>query len=134
MSFADVLRGWYGLGWRRAASRALGRSPRTISRWAANDRAPAWALRRFADPQRAMARWGDIDRLEALGHEQVTAAASDLKSAVTIASRLAQQRLAQMEFEPPRQLGRPRIHRQTLPSRTAAQPLLRDRAQHEPRG
>src|SRR5215472_17163513 len=110
MSFADVLRGWYGLGWRRAASRALGRSPRTISRWAAND------------------------RLEALGHEQVTAAASDLKSAVTIASRLAQQRLAQMEFEPPRQLGRPRIHRQTLPSRTAAQPLLRDRAQHEPRG
>ena len=132
MLFASVLAGWYGPSWRQTAPRALGRSRRTIARWAADDsRVPRWVWLRFSDEERATARWRSIDAHEVDEHAQLAAAARDQKSAVALARRLAERRLAEMQFEPERRRGRPRIHPRALRNRTAAPPLLRDRASHE---
>jgi hypothetical protein len=129
--FSDVLSAWYGPQWRRTAPPSLGRSRRTIGRWAADDaRVPRWAWLRFADDERAMERWRGIDRREAEDHVRLAEAAQDQKGAISRACRLSQWQLHQMELKPDRRPGRPRAHRPTK-SRPVTQPLLRDRARQE---
>jgi hypothetical protein len=100
MLFADILSSWFGPQWRRTAPPALGRSRRTIARWAADDtRVPRWAWLRFADDERAMDRWRSIDRREVEEHARLAAAALDQRSAVQRAYRLVQWRLRQTELQ-----------------------------------
>ena len=62
MNFAEVLAAWYGPEWRRIAPPALGRSRRTIARWAADDSlVPRWAWLRFRSDL-VPEKWREIDR------------------------------------------------------------------------
>jgi hypothetical protein len=108
ITFRDVLVAWYGLGWRRTAPPALGRSRRTIEKWAADDsKVPRWAWQRFT-ADRQSAKWRSIDRTASEQHVRIKEQADQQKSAVHLASRFVEDRLRRTEFEPQPRPGRPR--------------------------
>jgi hypothetical protein len=105
--FAQALHAWYGSDWRRVAPPALGRSRRTIARWAADDgRVPRWAWQRFST-DRVAPKWYAIDRRAAQDRNRIDELANQHKSAVNIAARLVDDRLRLTEFELPPRVGRP---------------------------
>ena len=106
--FGKVLAAWYGPRWRRTAPAALGRSGRTIARWAADDkRVPRWAWLQFATDHTS-SKWRAIDRRAAEDHARIDEVAMQHKSTVHIAARLVEDRLRRTEFQPPPRRGRPR--------------------------
>jgi hypothetical protein len=93
MTFAEILAAWYGPDWPRIAPPALGRSRRTIFRWAADDsRVPRWAWRRFTS-DRVSDKWREIDRRAAAERARSHLAQGQRKGAVHAAARFVEMKL-----------------------------------------
>jgi hypothetical protein len=133
-TFADVLAEWYGPQWRRIAPAALGRSSRTIRRWAIDDKCvPRWAWQLFSS-ERTHEKWREIDQQAATehagidqAHASIDQAASEHKSAVLVAGRAVDERLRLTEFQPPPRVGRPPKHPVPRPYDGAAPRLTEGR-------
>lgn len=122
MTFAEVLAAWYGPDWRRIAPPALGRSRRTIARWAVDDTlVPRWVWLRFTS-DRVQEKWREIDRRAAAERARSHLAQGHRKSAVHIAARLIEVRLQRTRFERTRRQHGRAVPSTTVSLRTAVEP------------